>query len=137
MKHWITAMLLLATLVAGRVSADAGGEAEADAWAGYLDFAYVYSSAEPEALAARLREYGRETHQSLQDYTTRRLQTGAAEGDDADEAVTRRLASSAAASARRQDSSGAAPLNSASTPSPMNLSTSPPASWIASTTASA
>ena len=103
MKHWIAATLLIATLFAGRASAEAEAEApaaapqsetpaETDAWAGYLDFAFVYSSAEPEALASRLREYGRETHMSLQDYITRRLQAGAAEGDDADEVVARRLA---------------------------------------------
>jgi hypothetical protein len=84
--------LLLAALVAGRASAEAGAEAETDAWAGYLDFAYVYSSAEPAALAARLKEYGRETHMSLEDYTTRRLESASAEGDDADEVVARRLA---------------------------------------------
>ena len=81
MKHSIAWISLLATLVAGRASgqtahaASANGlsasgesqavgpeltpaapaEAETDAWAGYLDFAYVYSSAEPEALAARLQ----------------------------------------------------------------------------------
>ncbi len=90
MRHWIASLGLLAALVAGRASAQ--DEPEADAWAGYLDFAYVYSSAEPEALAARLREYGRETHMSLQDYVTRRLEAGAGEDDDADEVLARRLA---------------------------------------------
>jgi len=90
MKHWIASTLLLATLVGGRASAEAG--AEADAWAGYLDFAYVYSSAEPEALAARLREYGRETHSSLADYITRHLEPADATGGDADEVIARRLA---------------------------------------------
>jgi hypothetical protein len=91
MKHWIASLGLLAALVAGRAFAQA--EPEQDAWAGYLDFAYVYSSAEPEALATRLRDYGRETHMSLQDYITRRLEN-AAEGEDGeiDEVVTRRLA---------------------------------------------
>jgi len=108
MKHSIAWILLLATLASGRASAEsesvrsesvrsapvqsAAGEAESDAWAGYLDFAYVYSSAEPAALAARLRDYGRETHMSLDDYITRRLEPGLAEGDDADEVVARRLA---------------------------------------------
>jgi hypothetical protein len=91
MKHFIASMGLAAALVAGRAFAQA--EAEQDAWAGYLDFAYVYSSAEPEALATRLRDYGRETHMSLPDYITRRLEN-ASEGEDGeiDEVVTRRLA---------------------------------------------
>jgi hypothetical protein len=91
MKHWIASLGLLAALAAGRAFAQA--EPEPDAWAGYLDFAYVYSSAEPEALATRLRDYGRETHMSLQDYITRRLEN-ASEGEDGeiDEVVTRRLA---------------------------------------------
>jgi hypothetical protein len=90
MKHWIASTLLLTTLLAPRAFAEV--EPEQDAWAGYLDFAYVYSSAEPEALATRLRDYGRETHMSLQDYTTRRLEAGAGEDDEADEVVARRLA---------------------------------------------
>jgi ribose 1,5-bisphosphokinase PhnN len=91
MKHFIASMGLAAALVAGRAFAQA--EAEQDAWAGYLDFAYVYSSAELEALATRLRDYGRETHMSLPDYITRRLEN-ASEGEDGeiDEVVTRRLA---------------------------------------------
>ncbi len=103
MKHSISWISLLAILVAGEALAQTEAlraepppalraEAESDAWAGYLDFAYVYSSAEPEALAARLRDYGRETRMSLDDYITRRLETGAAEGSDADEVVARRLA---------------------------------------------
>ena len=46
-----------------------------------------------EALAARLKDYGRETHMSLDDYITRRLESASeAEGDDADEVLVRRLA---------------------------------------------
>ena len=76
MKHVIAWVTLLASLLAGQAFADfdseGGGvgsalvapapvEAETDAWSGYLDYAYVYSSAEPEALAARLRDYGNES----------------------------------------------------------------------------
>jgi hypothetical protein len=88
MRPFIASMLAIAWL-----AADAAAAAEEpDAWAGYLDYAYVYSSAEPEALAGRLREYGRETHMSLGDYVTRRLESVVLEGDDADEVVARRLA---------------------------------------------
>jgi hypothetical protein len=90
MKHWVAGLGLIAALVAGRAAAQEA--LEQDAWAGYLDFAYVYSSAEPEALATRLRDYGRETHMSLQDYLTRRLETAPEAGGDAEEVVTRRLA---------------------------------------------
>ncbi len=113
MKHSIAWISLLATLVAGQglaqssslasESLDSGtvgsspapsapADTETDAWAGYLDFAYVYSSAEPEALAARLRDYAKETKMTLADYVTRRLEPAATDGDDADEVATRRLA---------------------------------------------
>ena len=49
MRHKIALGLLLAALVA---SPGARAEEATDAWAGYLDFAYVYSSAEPAALTA-------------------------------------------------------------------------------------
>jgi len=113
MRHSIAWISLAAALVASRAFAQAatyedetfgGGSVgsspapsapaaeEQDAWAGYLDFAYVYSSAEPDALAARLREYGKETHMSLDDYVERRLVAVEEDGDDGDEVVARRLA---------------------------------------------
>ncbi len=42
--------------------------AEDSSWSGYLDYAYVYSSAEPEALGARLTEYGNEAGIRLEDH---------------------------------------------------------------------
>jgi hypothetical protein len=88
MRQFIATLVSIAAVIAGRPAF----ANEPDAWAGYLDFAYIYSSAEPEALAGRLREYGRETRMSLADYVTRHLETAALEEDDADEVVARRLA---------------------------------------------
>jgi hypothetical protein len=84
--------IALSALITLLVASPALAQEETDAWAGYLDFAYVYSSAEPAALAQRLKDYGRETHMSLEDYTTRHLEAGTGEGDDADEVATRRRA---------------------------------------------
>ncbi|MGH0038322.1 MAG: hypothetical protein ACQGVK_25090 [Myxococcota bacterium] len=57
----------LATLVAF-AAPPAWAEAEADPWAGYLDYAYVYSSAESSALSKRLADYARQTGVSLEQY---------------------------------------------------------------------
>ena len=55
-------------------------------WADYLDFAYVYSSADSETLNARLKQYGNEAGISLDDYMVGYLgagsRTNAGLGDD-------------------------------------------------------
>ncbi|MDJ0850195.1 MAG: hypothetical protein QNK04_17630 [Myxococcota bacterium] len=52
------------TLLAG----SAGAESAAEVWSSYLDYAYVYSSAEPAELSARLDGYGKEAGVSLRDF---------------------------------------------------------------------
>jgi len=64
-----------------------------DLWASYLDFAYVYSSADAASLRARLNEYGREAGMPLEKYIAREFSAG--EDDDKsrfDEAKKRREA---------------------------------------------
>jgi len=84
MRQGIVAGAVLALLAASPAAAE-------DAWEGYLDYAYVYSSAEPGALAERLREYGREAGVDLERFITERFEARAA-GPADDEAATRRKA---------------------------------------------
>lgn len=63
---WLAAAVAL--FLAGTASA------ESDAWEGYLDYAYVYSSADAAALSARLAEYGKESGVSLREYVGRRFE---------------------------------------------------------------
>jgi hypothetical protein len=77
-------------MLAAAPSARADGAAET--WASYLDYAYVYSSADPEALAARLADYGRTAGSSLSDYIAEHYGNGAAPRDDTDEVALRREA---------------------------------------------
>ena len=67
MRQGIIAWAALGLLLG---AAPAGAE---DAWEGYLDYAYVYSSADSEALDQRLREYGQEAGLDLQRFITERL----------------------------------------------------------------
>ncbi len=92
-KTALSFALALSALLPGAAAGPARAEArDADAWAGYLDYAYVYSSAEPEALRKRLAEYGREAGLSLADYIARRFEGPAAERAPFDEARARRTA---------------------------------------------
>jgi hypothetical protein len=64
------ALTLLLGLSAPSLAAE---PADDDAWSAYLDYAYVYSSANAEALQARLAQYGKEAGVSLEDYIQREL----------------------------------------------------------------
>ncbi len=81
------ALLWLALWGAGSV-----GAAGSDPWAGYLDFAYVYSSAEPQALRARLGEYAREAGRPLDQYLRDELGAFPTLAEADAETVTRRRA---------------------------------------------
>jgi hypothetical protein len=78
---------LLLSLVVGAGSA----RGASDVWAGYLDYAYVYSSAEPDALKRRLEEYGGEAGETLQELLATRWATPSAAAEP-DEVVSRRKA---------------------------------------------
>lgn len=84
MRRWAR---LMAVLTCGLVPAAVGAES----WPAYLDYAYVYSSAEPDALRLRLAEYGREAGIALPDYTAKEFGPGAL-ADDQDEVRIRRAA---------------------------------------------
>jgi hypothetical protein len=55
-----------------------GASAEGNAWDGYLDYAYVYSSADSAALKARLEQYGKEAGVPLDRYITEQFESVAA-----------------------------------------------------------
>ena len=66
---------------------------ESPTWSAYLDYAYVYSSADSTALQARLEEYGSEAGISLQSYISEYFETLVpGESDALDESTLRRKA---------------------------------------------
>jgi len=69
-----------------------GSLQEPERWADYLDFAYVYSSADSSALRARLDQYSEEAGISLQSYLTDYLGTGDGRDVTLNEAKVRRKA---------------------------------------------
>ena len=86
MKQGAIGAVLVAVLGA------APAAAQEDAWAGYLDYAYVYTSAESDALQARLNEYAGEAGTSLERYVAERFEAVPETGGPADEARLRRQA---------------------------------------------
>jgi hypothetical protein len=83
---WIALAAILA-LAPGRARA-----AESDPWEAYLDYAYVYSSADAAELRTRLAEYGREAHRPLQQFVTERYEAAAHRDGPLDEVAVRREA---------------------------------------------
>jgi hypothetical protein len=71
----------------------AGADADIDVWSSYLDYAYVFTSAEPEALAERLDGYGREAGMTLAQYAHEQFEvTSSANADSPAETRMRRKA---------------------------------------------
>jgi hypothetical protein len=64
----------------------------ADEWPAYLDYAYVYVSAEPDALRARLAQYGQDAGIRLEDYTRKQFGPGAVDDGSDEETRLRRAA---------------------------------------------
>jgi hypothetical protein len=84
-RRWLASWILAAGLGIS-ASAQAAGPDPAR-WEGYLDYAYVYSSADPAALRARIADYGRDAGLTLEEYLAE-LPRAMGEG----EASTRRQA---------------------------------------------
>ena len=73
--------LFLAAATAAATTASAASNAPSDAedcWTGYLDYAYVYSSAEPRALRERLDRYAAACGLSLSDHIAESIEKRAA-----------------------------------------------------------
>jgi hypothetical protein len=64
--------------------------ASAEDWPAYLDYAYVYVSAEPDALRARLAQYGKDAGIRLEDYTRKQFGPGAVDDGSDEETRLRR-----------------------------------------------
>jgi hypothetical protein len=81
----------LALALCARTAAAAGTESQV--WSGYLDYAYVYSSADAKSLGDRLKGYGNEAGISLDRYVTDyfgALEPHEAEGNDAENQTRRK-----------------------------------------------
>ena len=85
MKRIITSIALWFAVAAP----NAWAESAPDVWASYLDYAYVYSSADPAALQERLAQYGSEAGIEFDDYLHERHTLGL---DDTDIGAIRRHA---------------------------------------------
>ena len=66
--------------------------AAAEDWSSYLDYAYVYVSAEPDALRARLAQYGKDAGIKLEDYARKQFGPGAVDDGSDEETRIRRAA---------------------------------------------
>jgi hypothetical protein len=89
----IAAMVALAMVTTLAAVANAQVSAvDTESWDGYLDYAYVYVSADADALRARIDEYGREAGMTLDEYVTVVSADVHAKPDEVDDALRRRLA---------------------------------------------
>jgi hypothetical protein len=70
----------------------ASAGSDADPWAGYLDYAYIYASAEPEPLGARLEEYARDAGIPLAQVLAQSAASSGAAQEGFDETKLRRRA---------------------------------------------
>jgi hypothetical protein len=66
--------------------------ADESKWSGFLDYAYVYCSAEPDALRARLAQYGKDAGIKLEDYASVSLGSSAIKAAPDADTVVRRAA---------------------------------------------
>jgi hypothetical protein len=83
---WAAAVAALALL------SGASARAEGNAWDGYLDYAYVYTSADAGALKARLDQYGKDAGVPLDRYITEQFETVVADkeqGPDDEQRIRR------------------------------------------------
>lgn len=80
---------LALTLVSGGIARAATRDPAR--WEGYLDYAYVYTSAEPKALSDRLAQYGKEAGVTLEEYLFETYEAKRDDGEALDEPSLRRL----------------------------------------------
>jgi hypothetical protein len=83
------AALIGALLIAGPALAQAP---DTSIWDGYLDFAYVYSSADTQTLSTRIDQYSNEAGMTLSEYVSVQTQAGRLTFDDLDDTTRRRVA---------------------------------------------
>lgn len=92
-KGLVTAGLALVLVLAWALPGQAQGSAiDTSQWDAYLDYAYVYVSADPGALAERLRDYASQGGMTLDEYVTVVGAGRRADDETIEEATRRRLA---------------------------------------------
>jgi hypothetical protein len=79
-------------LIAAAVTLLCAVSAAAEDWPTYLDYAYVYLSAEPDQLKARLAQYGKDARIRLEDYVRKDFGPGAVNDGSDEETRLRRAA---------------------------------------------
>ncbi len=87
-----TALRLGLVVLACALANVARAGAESTVWSGYLDYAYIYSSADSKALGERLTAYGNEAGISLDRYVTDYFETLAPHESGDEETLLRRKA---------------------------------------------
>ena len=93
--RWTTSWTMHLALAVALVSASTTAMAQApdtSVWDGYLDYAYVYSSADSRTLGARIEQYANEAGMTLPEYVSVQTQAGRLSLDDLDDATRRRVA---------------------------------------------
>ena len=70
----------------------AQAEVDPSKWEGYIDYAYVYSSADAKSLGQRLKQYGRESGLTLEEFLYEAYEAKREDGEGLDEPAVRRLA---------------------------------------------
>lgn len=88
----VVAACACAALALGLTSGPAGAAGQPEAWGDYLDYAYVYTSADPEPLAERIAEYTKETGITLDEYVANFLSDPLEPTAPVDESTLRRTA---------------------------------------------
>lgn len=86
---WLVPVVLLTGSLATSARA---AEADPQLWEGYIDYAYVYSSADSAALQQRLTQYGREAGLTLEEYLFEAFEARREERVELDEVAVRREA---------------------------------------------
>jgi hypothetical protein len=80
------------TLLVAPATASWAAQEDPSKWEGYIDYAYVFSSADSKALKDRLAQYGQEAGLTLEEYLFEAFESLREEGQGLDEPATRRLA---------------------------------------------
>ena len=85
-------LLFVALSLASAPAVATARQADPTKWEGYLDYAYVFSSADSRALKQRLAQYGREAGLTLEEHLFESYESLREEGEGLDEPSIRRLA---------------------------------------------
>ncbi len=91
LTRWTRTCAFAIALLCAAAPALAAGP-DTSIWDGYLDYAYVYSSADANTLSARIEQYANEAGMTLPEYISVQTQAGRLSLDDLDDDTRRRVA---------------------------------------------